>query len=122
MKATAINGSTRKGCNTDILFQQVSKSASDAGAQTELIQLSDFTFSGCRSCFARKKPERKPGDVCGKTIYNRFLTNYSQLTVFMGSLIYLGNVPGMMNCFMERLVPSLLSYNDYSKKLFRVVR
>ena len=38
--------------------------------------------------------------------------------VFMGSPIYLGNVSGMMYCLMERLVFSLLSYDDYSKKLF----
>ena len=38
--------------------------------------------------------------------------------VFMGSPIYLSNVSGMMYCLMERLVFSLLSYDDYSKKLF----
>ena len=38
--------------------------------------------------------------------------------VFMGSPIYLGNVSGMMYCLMERLVFSLLSYDDYSKQLF----
>ena len=36
----------------------------------------------------------------------------------MGSPIYLGNVSGMMYCLMERLVFSLLSYDDYSKKMF----
>ena len=36
----------------------------------------------------------------------------------MGSPIYLGNVSGMMCCLMERLVFSLLNYDDYSIKLF----
>lgn len=38
--------------------------------------------------------------------------------VFMGSPIYLGNVSGMMYCLMERLVFSLLSYDDHSRQLF----
>lgn len=48
MKAIAINGNPRKNWNTDLLLQQTLKGASDAGAQTELIQLTDLTFSGCR--------------------------------------------------------------------------
>ena len=39
--------------------------------------------------------------------------------VFMGSPVYLGNVSGMMYYLMERLVFSLLSYDDYSKRLFQ---
>ena len=48
MKAIAINGSPRKGWNTDLLFQQALKGAADAGAETEMVQLSDQTFSGMR--------------------------------------------------------------------------
>ena len=54
MKAIAINGSPRKNWNTDMLLQQALKGAADAGAETEMIQLSELTFSGCRSCFACK--------------------------------------------------------------------
>ena len=38
MRAIAINGSPRKGWNTDMLLQQALKGAADAGAETELIQ------------------------------------------------------------------------------------
>ncbi len=50
-----------------------------------------------------------------KPVFERML---SADVVFMGSPIYLGNVSGMMFCLIERLVFSLLSYDDYSKKLF----
>ncbi len=50
-----------------------------------------------------------------KPVFEKML---SADVVFMGSLIYLGNVSGMMYCLIERLVFSLLSYDDYSKKLF----
>ena len=119
MKALAINGSPRKGWNTDMLLQQALKGASNAGAQTELIQLSDLTFSGCRSCFACKRAGAETGRCMWKDDLQPVLDKIlSADAVFMGSPIYLGNVSGMMYCLMERLVFSLLSYDDYSRKLF----
>ena len=120
MKAIAINGSPRKGWNTDMLLQQALKGAADAGAETELIQLSDLTFSGCRSCFACKKAGAETGCCMWnddlQPVFDKML---SADVLFMGSPIYLGNVSGMMFCLMERLVFSLLSYDDYSKRLFQ---
>ena len=118
-KAIAINGSPRKGWNTDLLLQEALKGAAAAGAETELIQLSDLTFSGCRSCFACKKAGAETGRCMWKDDLRPVLDKIlSAHAVFMGSPIYLGNVSGMMYCLMERLVFSLLSYDDYSKKLF----
>ena len=119
MKAIAINGSPRKGWNTDLLLQQALKGAADAGAETELIQLSDLSFSGCRSCFACKRAGAETGRCMWKDDLQPVLDKMLAAdVVFMGSPIYLGNVSGMMYCLMERLVFSLLSYDDYSKKLF----
>ena len=119
MKAIAINGSPRKSWNTDMLLQQALKGAADAGAETEMIQLSELTFSGCRSCFACKINGAETGRCMWKDdLQPVFDKIFSADAVFMGSPIYLGNVSGMMYCLMERLVFSLLSYDDYSKKLF----
>ena len=119
MKAIAINGSPRKGWNTDLLLQEALRGAADAGAETELIQLSDLTFSGCRSCFACKRAGAETGRCMWKDDLQPVLDKIlSADAVFMGSPIYLGNVSGMMYCLMERLVFSLLSYDDYSKRLF----
>ena len=119
MKAIAINGSPRKGWNTDMLLQQALRGAADAGAETERIQLSDLTFSGCRSCFACRRAGAETGRCMWKDDLQPILDKIlSADAVFMGSPIYLGNVSGMMYCLMERLVFSLLSYDDYSKKLF----
>ena len=119
MKAIAVNGSPRKGWNTDMLLRQALRGAADAGAQTELIQLSELTFSGCRSCFACKRAGAESGRCMQKDDLQSVLDKIlSADAVFMGSPIYLGNVSGMMYCLMERLVFSLLSYDDYSKRLF----
>lgn len=119
MRAIAINGSPRKGWNTDLILQQALRGAADAGAETEMIQLSELTFSGCRSCFACKKA----GAETGRCMWNDGLQSvfdkiFSADVVLLGSPIYLGNVSGMMYCLMERLVFSLLSYDDYSRTLF----
>lgn len=119
MKAIAVNGSPRKGWNTDLLLQQALKGAADAGAQVDLIQLSDLTFSGCRSCFACKRAGAETGRCMWKDDLQPVLDKIlSADAVFMGSPIYLGNISGMMYCLMERLTFSLLSYDDYSKQLF----
>ena len=119
MKAIAINGSPRKGWNTDLLLQKALEGAAAAGAQTELIQLSDLTFSGCRSCFACKPAGAETGRCMWPDDLRSVLDKMLQADVVcLGSPIYLGNVSGMMYCLMERFVFSLLSYDDYSRKLF----
>ena len=103
MKAIAVNGSPRKGWNTDMLLQQALKGAADAGAETELIQLSDLKFSGCRSCFACKRAGAETGRCMWKDdlqpVFDKMLAADA---VFMGSPIYLGNVSGMMYCLASR--------------------
>lgn len=119
MKAIAINGNPRKGWNADMLLREALKGASSAGAETELIQLSGLTFSGCRSCFACERAGAETGRCMWQDDLQPVLDKIlSADAVFMGSPIYLGNISGMMYCLMERLVFSLLSYDDYSRKLF----
>ena len=42
MKAIAVNGSPRKGWNTDLLLQEALKGAADAGTQTALSWSCEF--------------------------------------------------------------------------------
>jgi multimeric flavodoxin WrbA len=52
MKLIALNGSPRKGWNTERLLRKAMEGAETLGAETELIQLYDQAFKGCVSCFA----------------------------------------------------------------------
>lgn len=58
MRIVAINGSPRKNKNTATLLKKVLEGAADAFApetiETELVNLYDLTYTGCRSCFACK--------------------------------------------------------------------
>jgi multimeric flavodoxin WrbA len=51
MKAIAINGSPRKGGNTELLLRKVLDPLAKAGWDTELIQLGGEPIRGCRACY-----------------------------------------------------------------------
>jgi multimeric flavodoxin WrbA len=51
MYAIAINGSPRKGGNTEILCKKVLEPLNDAGWKTELVQVGGKNFRGCMACF-----------------------------------------------------------------------
>jgi len=50
MKVLGINGSPRKGGNTDILLNNTLKGAQNKGARVEKIVLNDLKFSPCQEC------------------------------------------------------------------------
>ena len=52
MKAIFINGSPRKHFNTAQMLEKAMEGAQSVGAQYELVNLFDYEFTGCRSCFA----------------------------------------------------------------------
>jgi multimeric flavodoxin WrbA len=51
MKAVALNGSPRKGGNTEILLKQVLAPLTAAGWETELLQLGGADIRGCKACY-----------------------------------------------------------------------
>jgi multimeric flavodoxin WrbA len=50
MKVLALNGSFRKNGNTEILLKQALMGAESAGAQVEILRLTDYKISPCRGC------------------------------------------------------------------------
>ncbi len=51
MKAVAINGSPRKGGNTEILLRKALAPLAAAGWETQFIQLGGTPIRGCRACY-----------------------------------------------------------------------
>ena len=119
MKAIAINGSPRKGWNTDLILQEALKGAADAGAEVEMIHLYDLNFTGCRSCFACKRKGAEPAKCFWKDDLSPVLDKIlSANAVFFGTPIYFGEITSQMRALIERLSFILMTYDDYSKKLF----
>lgn len=119
MKAIAINGSPRKGWNTEKLLIEALRGAKSAGAETSLIQLYDLNYTGCKSCFGCKRKGMEQNHCILKDDLTPILNEILNADVlFLGSPIYFGNVTGQMISLFERLFFPLLSYDDYTKRLF----
>ena len=113
----AVNGSPRKDFNTAKMLKSALEGAKMAlpFANTEMIQLSDYLFSGCRSCFCCKL--KSPDYYGAKCFYNDALTpvleKVSQCDVLLlGSPIYLGQLSALMHSFIERLIFPYYTYEN----------
>ena len=62
--AMFFNASPRKGWNTYKMLEAAKAGAEEAGAETELVNLYDIKFPGCKSCFACKLKNAKTDGVC----------------------------------------------------------
>jgi len=51
MKAVAINGSPRKGGNTEILLKKALAPLTASGWETEFFQLGGTPIRGCQACY-----------------------------------------------------------------------
>ena len=113
MKAIFINGSPRKNWTTVKMLDSAMKGAAEAGAETELIHLYDYNFTGCKSCFACKLKNSKTNGVCAiKDELRPILEKaYEADVLVMGSPIYFSYPTGEIRSFMERLMFPILSYN-----------
>ena len=119
MKAIAINGSPRRGWNTEQMLNEALRGAAEAGADTQLVQLYDLSFTGCRSCFACKRIGAQPCLCYWKDDLSPLLEHIlSADMLFLGSPIYFGDVSAQVPCLLERLGFLLMTYDDYQARLF----
>ena len=113
MKALFINGSPRKNWTTFKMLDSAMKGAADAGAETEIIHLYDYSFKGCMSCFACKLKNAKTNGVCAVRDDLRPILEKAHASdvIVLGSPIYFSYPTGVIRSFMERLMFPILSYN-----------
>lgn len=113
MKAIFINGSPRKKWSTYQMLEKAMEGASDAGADVELVNLYDYNFIGCKSCFACKLKNSKTNGLC--TIKDEIRPILEKALdadiIVMGSPIYFYFATGVLRSFMERMMFPILSYN-----------
>lgn len=120
MNIIAINGSPRKKQNTATLLNTALEGAASNGAETEMIHLYDFTYKGCKSCFACKLIN---GNSYGRCSINDEINPILQKiknadAIILGSPIYLGSITGEMRSFIERLIFPYLVYDENYSSLF----
>jgi multimeric flavodoxin WrbA len=110
MKVYAINGSPRKNGNTATLLKKalegVKESVKDTEVETEIINLYDLKYTGCKSCFACKRLGSKSYGKCVvKDDIHEVLEKISQADgIIFGTPVYLYNITGQLQSFLERLL------------------
>ena len=112
MKALFINGSPRKNFNTAKLLKSAMEGVQTSGAETELINLYDYEFTGCRSCFACKIKNSKTNGVCVIRDSIRPVIEKAQEAdiIVIGSPVYYGYPTGQVRNLVERLLFPLDTY------------
>ena len=119
MKVYAINGSPRKTKNTATLLNKALEGvkASNPEAETEIINLYDLNYTGCKSCFACKLVGGKSYGKCAvKDDLTEVLEKLSTADgIIFGSPIYLSTITAALQGFFERFVFQYLVYDkNYS--------
>lgn len=111
--AMFFNGSPRKNWNTAKMLAAAAEGAREAGAETETVNLYDFPFAGCKSCFACKLKNAKTNGVCAirdelRPILER--ARHSDVLV-LGAPVYFSYPTGVYRAFLERLAFPVYSYH-----------
>ncbi|MBR2209627.1 MAG: flavodoxin family protein [Synergistaceae bacterium] len=128
MNALFINGSPRKNWNTYKMLESAMKGAYEAGAKTELINLYDFNFKGCMSCFACKLKNDRTNGVCViKDDLRPILEKARESDVIViGSPVYYGYPTAQARAFLERLMFAAGTYlvdenGKYVRKFEKII-
>lgn len=102
MKALAVNGSPRKGGNTETLLNRVLEPLNAAGWTTELIQIGASDIHGCRACY---KCWDKKDMACAfkKDSFNAVMSKVVAAdALIVGSPTYFTDVTAETKGFLDR--------------------
>lgn len=102
MKAVAINGSPRRGGNTEILLKQVLTVLAGAGWETEFVQLGGTPIRGCQACyvcFDRKNSQCSQKDEFFNQCFEK-MTGAD--AIILGSPTYFTDVSAEMKALLDR--------------------
>ena len=102
MKAVAINGSPRNGGNTELLLKQVLTPLTEAGWDTEFIQLGGKPIRGCQACYQCFK---KKNSRCSQKddFFNQCMEKMVEAdAIILGSPTYFTDVSAEMKALLDR--------------------
>lgn len=100
MKIIAVNGSHRKGKNTAALLNTVLEEAASLGADTELLELTDYNIKlclSCNKCLGKTQCSITDDDMA--VVGDKLLAADG---ILLGSPVYWANVTTLMKNFMDR--------------------
>ena len=102
MKVIAINGSPRKNGNTYTSIKRVCDILEKEGIETEIVQVGDKTFGGCRACGACAKLGKCAfGDKDGLNEIGEKMSEADGIII--GSPVYYADINGTLKSFLDRV-------------------
>ena len=121
-KIYAINGSPRKGYNTDQLLQSYLKGAESISPniETEMIYLYDYNYTGCRECMVCKLKNGSSYGRCGYPDDIHQLLQDVSLSdaIVFGTPVFFYEMSAELRAFIERL---MYPYTQFKKNAPRVI-
>ncbi|MBR6205350.1 MAG: flavodoxin family protein [Candidatus Methanomethylophilaceae archaeon] len=113
MKAILVNGSPRKSWNTAKALDSAGEGLRENGFDVERINLYDYTYKGCTSCFACKLKDAKTNGVCAmKDELRPVLEKLREVdAIVLGSPVYFSQPLGQVRSFVERWLFPIYSYH-----------
>ena len=103
MKVIAINGSPRKGGNTETALKMVLKELENEGIQTEIIQVGNQAIRGCVGCNGCFKNRNDKCVITGDDVNEWIQTIKDADGILLGSPVYYSGMSGTMKSFLDRL-------------------
>lgn len=101
MKVLGINGSPRKGGNTELLIREVFKTLEKEGIKTELFQLGGKKVSGCIACMKCRKKEDSRCHQENVVINNCIEKMLEADAIIIGSPVYYADVSADIKALLE---------------------
>lgn len=102
MKALALNGSPRKGGNTEILLRKVLEPIAEAGHETAVMQVGGSGIRGCTGCGACKR-HRDRKCVIEADGFNAVFAQIAKAdAILIGSPTYFGDMTAETKALVER--------------------
>jgi len=100
LKVVGINGSPRKGGNTEILIKKAFDILEEKGISTELINLGELKIEPCDACkYCRKNIGKCHIEDDFEVVFDKMLKADG---IILGSPVYLGSVTAQMKALMDR--------------------
>jgi multimeric flavodoxin WrbA len=101
MKVLAINGSPRKGGNTELLIREVFKTLEAEGVETELINIGGKEVNGCTACGKCRK-EKDGRCHINNALLNECIEKMEQADgIILGSPVYFADITSELKALID---------------------
>ena len=104
-----LSGSPRKNGNSDILCEQFTKGAEEAGNSVEKVYVQDLKIGGCRACYeCRKTKECVQKDDMTKLLDKMVAAD----VIVLATPVYFYSMDGQMKIMIDRTLPRYTEIAD----------